>query len=221
MWVARIKYKHEDCVTMPKAVARNVSCYAMPGNSTVKSEFIYNTGFLLLSGDEKAKKKFVADLQKDKRVVKVEANGDLISFVEKLPMKKKEHSVFRSRDIFCIKPVFCNPKDGYEYWEVATWEKSVIAEFVKKANLFGQAKLLGIRKMAVRDFYYLRLAPQLSPKQKEAIELAHKHGYYDMPKKVELSELGKKLKISGQAFSERLRGAERKLLPALVESYLK
>ncbi len=217
MWIARIKYRHDDCVTMPKVVKHNIVAYASPGNATARGGFIYSTGFLLLIGDESAKKGFIKDLRHDERVTKVEINGDLVVFVEKA---RPGREVFRSRDIICVKPVFCNPKDGHEYWEIATWDKKFISDFVSRANRFGKAQLLSVKRMALSDVYLLHVAPRLSQKQKEALGLAYKYGYYDVPRKVELAALSKKLGISGQAFSERLRTAERKLLPLLIERSL-
>lgn len=217
MWVARIKYRHEDCVVMPKVVKNGIIAYASPGNASSKGGLIYSTGFLLLIGGENAKKAFIKDLKHDKRVVKAEASGDLITYIEKAPA---EREIFRSRDIICLKPVFCNPKDGHEYWEIASWDKKFIRDFVSKAGKFGTAELLGIKRMTLGDVYILHVAPKLSGKQKEALKLAYESGYYEVPRKVELAAIAKKLGITSQALSERLRKAERSLLPLLVERSL-
>ncbi|MGM0591529.1 MAG: helix-turn-helix domain-containing protein [Halobacteriota archaeon] len=47
----------------------------------------------------------------------------------------------------------------------------------------------------------------LTPKQREALRYALKHGYYDVPRRTSVSGLAEKLGISSQAVSERLRRA--------------
>jgi hypothetical protein len=67
-------------------------------------------------------------------------------------------------------------------------------------------------------FLKLRAAADLvTDKQLEAFQLACKHGYYEEPKKVSMRELAETSGISGAAFSELLRKAERKLLPILAD----
>lgn len=58
----------------------------------------------------------------------------------------------------------------------------------------------------------------ISEKQLEAAMVAVDAGYYDDPKDVSLSEIASMLGISESGTSQRLRGLERKLVRALVES---
>ncbi len=214
MWSAKIKYKHKDCVTMPKVVKHQITAYATPGNSFSKNGAIYSTGFLMLIGEEKNKKAFIKELKKDSRVIKVEVNHDLVMVVEK--RSKREYAVFRSTEIMFTKPVYCNPADGFEYWNICAWDKEQIQQFIKEVSKLGTIKLLSIQKMKLNDLYHFRVSPRLTSKQKQALELALQFGYFKMPREVELDELGKRMKISHQAFSEHLRKAESKLLPHLV-----
>mgnify|MGYP001563924986 CR=1 FL=1 len=221
MWLAKIKYHHTDCVTMPKVVKHKITAYATPGNSYSDHKFRYSTGFLMLVGEEKSKKNFIRDLKKDKKVVKVEVNHDLIMFVEKNLLNNPEYAAFRSFEIMTTKPVYCNPEDGYEYWNVAAWDKKQIQHFLKEISKIGKAQLISIQKMKLNDIYHFHLSPRLTSKQRQALDLALKFGYYQIPRKVELDELGKRMKISRQAFSEHLRKAEVKLLPMLAENFVK
>lgn len=52
----------------------------------------------------------------------------------------------------------------------------------------------------------------LTPKQLEAMKLAYQSGYYEVPRKVIITELAPKLGIKRVAFQERLRRAELKIL---------
>lgn len=53
-------------------------------------------------------------------------------------------------------------------------------------------------------------------KQWQALELAYERGYYDCPRKADLSELADELGISKSAVSQRLRAAEARLVEAVV-----
>lgn len=52
----------------------------------------------------------------------------------------------------------------------------------------------------------------LSPEQREALTVAQRAGYFDVPRAVSLDELGEQLDISGQSASERLRRGVSKLV---------
>jgi hypothetical protein len=54
-------------------------------------------------------------------------------------------------------------------------------------------------------------------KQREAVELAIQHGYYDYPRKVEVQELAKMAKLAFSTYQAHLRKAERKLIPASLK----
>lgn len=60
----------------------------------------------------------------------------------------------------------------------------------------------------------------LSPEQRDALVTAHRHGYFDVPRKVSLDELGEELGISGQSASERLRrGASQLVTTTLLSNF--
>jgi len=64
------------------------------------------------------------------------------------------------------------------------------------------------------------IMPKLSNKQKEAIQLAVKEGYFDFPRKINLEGIAKRMKISKQTLQQHLRIAEKKLVPFLTENIL-
>ncbi len=53
---------------------------------------------------------------------------------------------------------------------------------------------------------------QLTPRQREAFELARSRGYYEWPRSVSATDLAAELSVSKSTFLEHLRGAERQLL---------
>jgi len=48
---------------------------------------------------------------------------------------------------------------------------------------------------------------RLTPQQREALEAALEHGYFEIPRQISMEELAKELEISHQALSERFRRA--------------
>ena len=52
----------------------------------------------------------------------------------------------------------------------------------------------------------------LSPEQRQALTTAERIGYFEVPRKVALADLGAELEISGQSASERLRRGTSKLI---------
>lgn len=60
----------------------------------------------------------------------------------------------------------------------------------------------------------------LTDKQREALTLALEEGYYDRPRDASLTELASRLDISKSAVSQRIRGAERKLIESALDPYV-
>ena len=60
--------------------------------------------------------------------------------------------------------------------------------------------------------------PELTEKQKQAMNLAIKQGYYNYPRKISIEQLAKLSKLSFSTFHAHLRKAEQKLLPFFFES---
>lgn len=56
----------------------------------------------------------------------------------------------------------------------------------------------------------------LTPKQREALRLAYEEGYYDLPRKTNLTDLSKRIGISRRSLSDRLRRAERQLVETAI-----
>lgn len=59
-------------------------------------------------------------------------------------------------------------------------------------------------------------AHPLTDAQREAMQLAHEHGYFDSPRETTLDEIADELGISRQAVADRLRRGHRRLIEATI-----
>lgn len=216
MWIAKIKLKHKcmlgDRCKRFKVTLQSVafSVFKEKGN-TITSSMHY------MSGVPKNIDNFVKDLKKDKKVIKIERKGNTFFLLEKAEIKAV---AFYTPKIIFIKPVLVN-SDGYEIWEIGSWEKEEVSRFIN--NVERQIKdfhLLKFYQIAINTVFFPKLMPQLTDKQKQAVELAIEEGYYKTPRKIGLRKLAKLMGVSLATFEQHLRSAEEKLIPNLL-SYSK
>ncbi|MFW9779810.1 MAG: helix-turn-helix domain-containing protein [Candidatus Heimdallarchaeota archaeon] len=64
------------------------------------------------------------------------------------------------------------------------------------------------------------LKNDLTSKQREALKLAYRKGYYELPRSVFLENLAKEMNIHRRTYEEHLRRAEKKIMSYLVPSLL-
>mgnify|MGYP002063779088 CR=1 FL=1 len=215
MWITRIKIKH-DCVIGNRCEKFGVTTTGTPFNVFVEKGVTHSPQVQTLQGDEKNVKDFIKDLKKDKRITHLEVEGNTIFFIE--IRKEKIPATFHHIKLIFVKPVFVD-KEGYEYWEVASWKKSILTDFI--ANMekeVGKVEVLKIEETKLTDIYFAHLLPKLTSNQKRAIELAFENGFYAWPKRTDLGELAKIMKVSVPTYREHLKRAEEKLMPDLIKS---
>jgi len=85
-----------------------------------------------------------------------------------------------------------------------------------KLNLATHIGKIGIKWRDIQDFFMVNVMPKITEKQRRAIDLAIKKGYYEYPRKTTLKSLAKTMNISYSTFQAHLRKAEQKLLPGLA-----
>jgi len=215
MWLAKFKVKHRNCLLTPLCVKHNITDFVYLLNSWKDKKHFYYTELHIPRGKEEDKKKFLRDLKKKKSVVKLERKENHIFTLNKETAEKKYYEpAFDPRFIY-PKPIAVK-YDGYEYWEIACWEKAPLME-IMNIPVF-EVELKSIQNIKLGDIFLPHIYPKLSPKQKEAIELAVKEGYYEFPRRIDLETLAKISKVKRQTYQENLRRAEKKLVPFLTES---
>ncbi len=224
MWILKLKLMHKDCHIVPRCKKFHVITYAFPAGTSggifKEKGYTYLTAIHFIKGEDKNKKLFFKDLKKDKRVKKLEISGNKFSYLFQLPRGGEHVQLYYNPKLMFLKPVI-NHYDGFEYWEIGSWNRNPLTEFMSKLKKhMDYFELLKLEKAKLVDVYFPQIMPKLSDKQKKVIELACERGYYSYPKKVSLQQLAKQLKISVPTLQEHLRKAEIKLLPFILEQNL-
>ncbi|MDD5163362.1 MAG: helix-turn-helix domain-containing protein [Candidatus ainarchaeum sp.] len=215
MWVARIRVRH-DCVVGNRCRQFNVTTAGISFDVFREQKKIHAPQIQVLSGKEEDVKAFIEDLKKDRRITNFEQEGNSVFFVE--TRQDMFPSAFNNPKLIFSKPVTVDAQ-GFEYWEVASWKKETITEFIKKLRISLEEVLVEkIKKTKLTDVYFLHVSPKLSPKQKRALELALESGYYEWPKRTDFAKLAKAMKVTIQTYREHLKKAEQKIMPNLAKS---
>lgn len=215
MWVAKFKIWHKNCLLRPRCVKYQVTDFVYLINSWTEKKKFYYTELHILQGKEENKRKFIRDLKKEKSIKKLEQRGNYIFTLNEEPIEKQYYSPVFDPKIIQIKPV-AQRADGFEDWELACWGKETLMK-IMNVPVF-EIELIYIKQTKLSGIFLPHIYPKLSPKQKEAIELAVKHGYYQYPRKINLEKLAEISGVKRQTYQENLRRAERKLIPFLTES---
>ena len=210
MWVIKIRIKHDDWI-LDKIKRYNLTAVGIPLNSYKTDGKEYHNGMVFLNGEKVGKQRFISSLKKDKRIVKFEVRKNQI-FV--LIEGEDNITPLMDKSLFFIKPVYF--EDGFEYWELGSWNKKELTEFLEKVKKVADVKLLKLQKESP-DIFIQYAIPKLTEKQRNAISFAMKNGYYNYPRKFSAEDLAKKARIPRTTFQEHLRKAESKLMNILIQ----
>ncbi len=214
MWILKLRIKH-DCTIGNRCRKFRCTSYSLSLSNWHDAKFFYTSQRHTIEGKENDVKLFLNDLKKDKRIVNLEASKNTVFFIEK--RKKGIPSSYYTPEMFFVKPVFVE-RTGYELWELASWKKDVLIDFLNhlKTEKDTIVKLEKLQNVKLDTIYFPKIMPKLSPKQKEAYQLALENGYYRFPRKIDLGKLAKIMGISLSTYQEHLRRAEMKMMPSFT-----
>lgn len=214
MWLLKLKIKH-DCTIGNRCEKFKVISYSMPLGKWSEKGFNYTSERHTLEGGPKSIKNFIHDLKKDKRVINLESDKSTLFFIGKSKGIKAPSS-FYSQKMFFTKPIFVD-KQGYEYWEVASYDRGVLSKFFNRLRKqdYKHFEVLQFRNIKLNNIYFPEIAPNFTDKQKRAFEFAVENGYYDIPKRTDLKRLARMIGISLATYQEHLKRAEAKIVPKL------
>ena len=213
MWVAKIKANEEGTLIGEKAIKYKINLFAFPLSYYYEKEgiVVQITGTLL--GEEKDKKAFLRDLKGEKRVVNFELNDDFFIGIIKEPSYMK---FVYNKEIIHLAPALISDK-GYEIVTLGCFEREHLMKIVDILKEKYNGELISIQEKKVSSISIMKVHPELTKKQKKAIELAIKNGYYHVPRKISVEELAKLSKLSFSTYQVHLRKAEAKLMPYFFE----
>ena len=212
MWVINIKVPY-NAKTLLGSIAKdnNVEFYGYPIRHQFKIFYIR----MITSGQIKGSKENIAnaikDLKKSKRVFNYEVDG------ENIILDIRQHIANRllfQAGIFLTKPAYVN-NEGEYFFEVASWDRKKLSN-IFKIYQFLNVELTNIQNKKLKNIEIRKTSSNLTDKQKEALNLAIKEGYYEFPRKIELKQLAKIMKISYTTYQYHLRHAENKIIPKQI-----
>jgi predicted DNA binding protein len=218
MWYLKFKLRHEDCIFAPLVEKYKLQIDFFPLKHEMKGKTLYTAALHIAKGEEKNIKKYLKDLKKHPRVKEMEVSNQTIFTLTKETTDKESYEAIYNSKVLYITPGY-NTSDGYEGWEVASWDRKSLENLIntmETAKNVTHFEILSFEQRDLEEVFILQLFPTLPKKQKQALELAYKEGYYKYPKQTNLDKLAKIAKISKQTFQENLKKAESRLMPLLL-----
>lgn len=214
MWTAKIKFSEKGTLIGSKCIEHQINLFGFPLSYYYDKKWVMVQIAGTIIGEEHKKKAFINKLKKDKRVINIELNNDFFIGTIKEPIYSK---VLYNKDIIHLAPALISD-NGYEIINVASFNKKSLLNAINavEKNLGGE--LLSIQEKKIKSISVIKIHPDLTEKQKRAIELAIKNGYYGVPRKTSVEKLAKIAGLSFSTFQVHLRKAEQKLMPFYFSS---
>jgi predicted DNA binding protein len=220
MWTAKLKLRHKESWACVACRKHNITLYIYPLTFFNDQDKDYITSYHYIEGEESNKKAYLEELKSLKRMKYIDIEGDHYMFSYFVP--RGETRMLRNvvPGLIFIKPSVIKP-DGWQYAEVAAWSKEILNKFIENTKKGYEIKFLKYKKEKVSRISFPTQTPHLSMMQEKVMSAAYELGYYSYPKKVNIKELAKRLKISDSTCREHLRVAESKLMPLMAEWFAK
>jgi predicted DNA binding protein len=220
MWTLKMRFWHEGSAVIPLAQKYKLTVLCFPLNRFSKGSYVFLTSAHIALGEQNNVKAYFDEIAKNPRYENLEYEGNLVVYTIKAKKSATHLQMYLSPELIFVKPIIVKP-DGFEYLHLAALQKSVLTNFLKIAQKWGKVEMQRITEEKVRDFYVPHAMPDLTEKQKKAITLAYKNGYYNFPKKTEIKRLAKIAGLSPSTFQEHLRKAEQRLIPFFLENIMR
>lgn len=214
MWVLELNLDSSKQFLGNMAIKHNVSIVGRPLSYYKKGGEIYLVCSGIILGEEKNKKAFIKDLKKQKEIVNLEFTKDFGLIVLKQPGYTEP--LYNSQVIY-LSPIIINPHQKKHVWHLGSFNRKVLEEILSFTEKHLDAKLIKFKQEKISNISFTKLMPELTNKQKKALEIAIGHGYYDYPKKIKMEELAKLMKISYSTYQAHLKKAEGKILPEVYK----
>lgn len=209
MWTAKVSFDGSRALIGSRTLKHKVNLFAFPLSYFYEKEWIVVNSSGILVGENNNKKKFISDLKKQPRLVNIELNGDFLIATIKEPMFVK---TIYNKNVIHLAPALFD-ENGKETIEIGCFDKKHLNKAIETLEKHFNAKIIYIQERKINNIAVIKQTPELTEKQKQAMHLAIKQGYYNYPRKTSIEELAKLSKLSFSTFHAHLRKAEQKLIP--------
>lgn len=214
MWVAKFEFDGSEILYGKTAKVCNGEVSGYNLSSYYKNNRLIVTSAGRFFADKKNIKKAINFLKKDKHLINIEEkNGFFILTL----YEDKEFEVFYSPFFIYLSPILIT-KEGIYNFHVASWDRKDLEKLLKTSEKIKDFKLHYIREEKLENISVTGFQPDLTAKQKQAYELAVRHGYYEYPKKITLKELARLMKVSYSTYQQHLSYAEKKLAHFFIQN---
>jgi len=219
MWTLKMKFWHEGSAIIPFAREHNLTILSYPLNRFEKNGIVYLTAMHVVLGEQTHIDKYFSEISKNPKYGNLEIEGNVVTYTLKAKKGATHLQLYLSPELIFVKPIVVKP-DGFEYLEIAALQKSVLTEFLKTAQKWLKIEVQKISQEKIRDIYVPHIMPDFTEKQKQAIALAYRNGYYVYPRQTEIKRLAKIAGLSSSTFQEHLHKAEQKLISFFLENIM-
>lgn len=212
MWRLKLKLDSSKQPLGKLAIKANVSLVGYPLSyyKEKKSINLIVAGFMF--GEDKNKKKFVRELKKSNDVSNVEVVNDFAILEIKQPLFAEP---FYDPRIIHINPTIIS--ENNHIWDLASFDRKILSKVLTFAKKYLGGELIYIKEEKISNISFTKVLPELTKKQKKALEIAIKQGYYNYPKKAKMEDLAEAMGISYSTYQAHLKKAEGKILPEIYK----
>jgi len=214
MWLMKLKVESKNQFLGRLAIKHKVSITGYPLSYWKDDKWIYLVQCGFMFGEEKNKKALVKDGKKQQELVKLEIKDDFAVLITKQPLFTEpvwDPKIIRPT------PTIINWKEKKHTWDLASFDRALLMKVYKFAKKYLDAQLLKLKEERLSNISITRLLPELTKKQKEAMEIAINNGYYDYPKKINMEKLAKIMGISYSTYQAHLKKAEGQIVPSVYK----
>lgn len=212
MWKLKYEYKHLDCLYTNVARRLQITDLTYPLNYFYQKKKAYLTAIHVLEGEKENIYRYANYLKKIAKKYEEIAENIIFTLIE---IRNNSNYYKKIYNPLLIYPAPIVHKNGKEYVQIASWDRSYLAEILNSLQRNKNTQLLKVlsfREEKIKDIFLMRIMPNITEKQRKVFELAVKEGYYNYPRKIDLQKLSQILKISKSNLHEILRRAEANIL---------
>ena len=217
MWQLKIRAREKWNIYNSRTTKFGINLYFHSHNYYESKGKLFLVGSGIIEGAANQRNKFLTDLKKDKKIVHLEWKNEFFTCIYSEPKTAKRVQALKvvyNPRLIHLKPVLIDSQ-GWEEWEIASLERRDLSEIIEQAEKLDnvELKVLYLKEGKINNVMVYSLLPKLTEKQKRALLLAIKNGYYGYPRKITLEKLSVMAKISVSTYQFHLAKAEAKLIP--------